>query len=437
MIGFLNITILFSIGYIGLHLPRAFMLLYCFSVSIIALFLLHYKAADRCSYAWLPRRLSLHVVLLSLFSATYVAGMFFWRFWVLPTNALDAVNALILPPLLFVVGVLGCSLGRLWASRSLLVYALGGLVYVLAALAISRDPWWDLWHIFDMVINVPWGSAGVFNVRSVEQNAYPALLLAPVACLFMGKCRNAKQFQILLGLIACSLLGAHAVASLNGRLGWLALFIASVPVVAQCISGLVKRRRIRLWIIPAAAIAVGFSAILLWGFQRVQHIDIWSQGICDERIGYHIGLLTRVQDAPWGGRFLRIPYHFCGEQLPRGLLAQSGGTVDMAHNVFLDILFSVGVLPSLLLLIAILPPVVLVLRTFFAMMLRWDWHVALRWGWLCLLVCQWLFQPLLYSDGLLYYLSFFVLGLLWAEATGAFCFTCGGDLTANRMGCRA
>jgi len=81
----------------------------------------------------------------------------------------------------------------------------------------------------------------------------------------------------------------------------------------------------------------------------------------------------------------------------------------------LDVLIS-----TLLLLAAVLPPLVVTLRGFLLSWLHWDWQVSLRWGWLCLLLCQWLFAPLLYSDGLLFYLSFFLLGLFAVESTRGF-----------------
>ena len=63
-----------------------------------------------------------------------------------------------------------------------------------------------------------------------------------------------------------------------------------------------------------------------------------------------------------------------------------------------------------------LPPVGFLLRTFVVSWRRWDWQDSLRWAWFCLLASQWLFQPLLYSDGILYYLSFFLLGLFCLES---------------------
>jgi hypothetical protein len=56
-----------------------------------------------------------------------------------------------------------------------------------------------------------------------------------------------------------------------------------------------------------------------------------------------------------------------------------------------------------------------VIRGFVAQLPYGDWQHALRWCWVCLLAVQWLFQPLFYSDGLLYYFTFLVIGLTAQE----------------------
>lgn len=146
----------------------------------------------------------------------------------------------------------------------------------------------------------------------------------------------------------------------------------------------------------------------------------WEQGLCDERISLFGSMLRRLSQAPWGGRLLRVPYVLCGQDSAEAWLAVAGGTVTMAHNVIFDIYFSVGWLATALLLIALAIPCGQVGVGLFWAGSRWSWHVVWRWSWFVLLVCQWSFQPLLYSDGLLYYFSFFVLGLFAAEARAGY-----------------
>jgi hypothetical protein len=59
---------------------------------------------------------------------------------------------------------------------------------------------------------------------------------------------------------------------------------------------------------------------------------------------------------------------------------------------------------------ALLPCLFVVMQSIPLGLRRLDLHFAVRWGWLVFLACQWMFNPLLYSDGILYYLTFFLMG---------------------------
>lgn len=140
----------------------------------------------------------------------------------------------------------------------------------------------------------------------------------------------------------------------------------------------------------------------------------WAQGLCDERLSLHLAILARVGSAPWGGRQLVVPYQLCDGS--PGLLAAENGSVALAHNVILDVFRDTGLLPALLLVAALLPLLLLALRGFLRSWRQgcWPWPIALLWGWLMLLLGEWCFQPLLYADGLLFSLSFFVFAVLAA-----------------------
>lgn len=411
--------------YVGLHLPRSFLLLYIFVGLVIWRACLGGQAL-RKSLNGLRSALVLRpALILLLFSIAYGSSMLAWRFWTLPADSLDLFNSLLLPTLLFLAGAQAASFSRLWSTRVLLAYAVGGLAYLLLALMLAREPWWDWSQVFPASISVPWGSAEEMNVRSVEQNGYAALLLLAPGLLMLASSALAAR---LLGLafILLSALGLHAVQSLQGRLGFVALLCAALPVLALLISRWSSsfysamrtswRPRFLAAFGLSAAIAAAVSACVRF---RPSDLGIWSQGVCDERFSLFASMLMRLHQAPWGGRLLRVPYWPCGGLEPI-VLDPSNGEVFMAHNVFLDIYFSAGFLPVLLLLVVILPGFWVGLRGFCLAWPRWDWLVCLRWGWVCLLVCQWLFQPLLYSDGLLYYLSFFVVGLCLVEGARSF-----------------
>jgi len=419
----LDFVALLLIAYVGLHLPRSFTLLYVLAGLITLLVSLQRRVSGFGMKGggltpWWPV-----LLLLSLFSVAYAVGMLAWGFWQWPADRLDLINAVLLPTLLAVAGMQAASLDRLWSSRLLLVYALGGLLYVLVALALAREPWWDWTQVFPSSIQLPWGAMPEMNVRAVEQNAYPALLLLPVALIVLvNPAKTAHRYWGCV-LIAGAALGAHAVLSLNGRLGWLALLLAAMPILWLGAAGVVDAfpRVVRTPTLIAMAVFIGLLGLQrLQGAGADQSVSIWSQGLCDERLNLFVGFLTRLPEAPWGGRLLRFPFASCFDHESL-LLDYAGGTHATVHNVVLDIYFSVGLVPVLLLLAAVAPLLWMIGRGFVKAWPFWDWQVALRWGWLCFLTCQWLLQPLLYTDGLLYYLSFFVLGLLAVEARRGFC----------------
>lgn len=411
----LNATSLFLIGYIGLHLPRSFVLFYIFAGVVLVL-------ANRFGRQKRQPAHSDHIrttLLLSVFASAYAFGMLAWGFWVWPSDALDILNALFLPALLFFVGTQAASLSYRWSTTLLLSYSIGGLGYGLAALANAREPWWNASQVFPLAIQVAWPSLAEMNVRSVEQTAYPALLLLAPALWLLARPTASRHRQLGLLLLVISLLGAHVVWSLNGRLAWLALGLALVPLVRPLCVHLHATWSVsirNMLVISGLVVALlGYTQHLLH-FGGVNGPTGWNQGLCDERFSTAGSMLMRLHHAPWGGRALRIPYTLCGDQLPSAFLAYPDGTITAVHNVPLEIYFTVGWLPVVLLTIAFIPNLLLILRDFWSAWSRCDWHFLLRWGWLCFLLCQWLFQPLLYSDGLLYYFTFFLLGLFVSGA---------------------
>lgn len=421
----IDTLLLLLTGYVGLHLPRSFLLLY---VIVGLLFwrtcLVHLEESEPLRWVQSPGVLRSALFLL-VFSVTYGFGMLAWGFWLLPADALDALNALLLPGLLFLAGVRAASLPRTWSTRLLLTYAFGALLYVLIALAFARSPWWNWSQVFPVSITVPWGSSVAINVRSVEQNGYPALLLlAPGLMLTFGSSTVPRR---LLGaaFLSLSALGAHVVGALEGRLGWLTLVVSMLPVVvllAVRLIASVPRSWCRSWPIPALVAMFGLAGVgtgIAVLNSRLQGSGIWSQGLCEERFSLYASILARLGQAPWGGRRLQFPFRTCGDQA-LNLVFGAAGQVGIAHNVWLDIYYTLGFVPVLLLLAALAPSALAVVKGFVSAWPAWDWQVCLRWCCFCLLLGQWLFQPLQYSDGLLYYLSFFVAGLFLVEGRRAF-----------------
>jgi hypothetical protein len=440
--------VLFLIGCLGLHVPKAFTSLYLLGALVLLL--------PRCSFLHVAepleqslRRWRLVVFLLILFSVTYSGSMLFWGFWSWSADRLDVINSLVLPALLFLAGLQVAALGRTWSTRMVLAYTFGSLAYTLVALILAREPWWSWWQIFPDVIQLPWGASPVMNVRSVEQNAFPALLLLPSSVLLLSRHRSVGRGLLGSVFAGVSLLGAHVVWSLNGRLGWLALLCAGLPVLGLTVLGVARSARsLPSKLSPILAVVLGMFFVFVGFFRQIpgpSH-NIWGQGFCDERLSMFGSILSRLHEAPWGGRLLQVPYVDCygipllfaAHNAPNPVAYTSAGRLSMAHNVFLDIYFNAGFIPCLLLLAAVLPPLVLTLRAFAISWRYWDWQDSLRWSAFCLLMCQWLFQPLMYSDSLLYYLSFFVLGLLCFESNAVRrAFACNGHVVTEPSESRA
>lgn len=415
-------------AYIGLHLPRSYVLLYILSASVAILIAKapafqgpRASSPDCNTVNWKPS-----IFFCFAFSVSFVVGYLRWGLWVWSADRADVVNALLLPGLLFWTGIqLGVAFRREFNTLVLLAYSLGCIAFAVSALAVSRVPWWDYGQVFSHQIFVPWGSLAPVNVRSVEQNGFPALLLlGPSITLLLNRpCRLLRYFAI--ALMVCSFVGAHVIWSFDGRLGWIALMISLVPCAISLASSLLLRYTAHSSkrFTPSGPLRLSFLALsagLLFLFVLFASFfngtsNIWSQGLCDERFGMFFAMLRKMHEAPWGGRLLNVSYLSCVNRLPLALAAE-GGSIESVHNVLLEIYYSAGIVPFAFLGLFLSAPASRVIRSFLARPFPWDWQLALRWSWLCLLVAQWLFQPLLYSDGLLYYFTFLVLGMFAQES---------------------
>lgn len=393
---------------VGLHPPRAFALLYLLA-ALLLLRIWRQSSMD------LRARWPL-LLLTVLFSISYSMGMLLWNQWTWSEDRADLVNALILPVLLMTCGF--AAGGRNWKlpTRILVGYAIGALIFAVLTLAVNRDPWWNVTQSFEISVLPPWGTATSVNVRSVEQNAMPSLLLLPVSVVALVQARalGRRPAAAWLGL-PLGLLGLHCIASFQGSLGMVVLVLAIVPWIGIALHQLAGLRP-RFW--PLAVLAGAISAVAIaWPrlLPKVAPQTGWGQGLCDERFSLFVEILKHAGRAPWGGRQLEVPFQNCdGSRLT---LAMEGGNVSMAHNVVLDVFLDVGLIPSLLLISVMFSLLLPVLRGFIQAWRRraWDWTIGLQWGWLVLLGCQWSFQPLISSDRLLYYFSFFVLAMMAAQ----------------------
>jgi len=411
----LKLFMLIVVTGVGLHVPKSFSLLYVFAVLCYALASRNDNGSVRIRRRLYRARWLLALVL--LFSIAYVYAMLYWQIWAWPSDRLDLMNALFLPWLLFATGLIAGSLGRTACTRVLLAYGLGGLVYVLIALGFAYNPLLGLGQKFINHIAVPWGATRIINVRSFEQNVFPSLLLLPVGLCILLRPRQSigKAFIWCFGF--AWVLGAYATWALDGRMGWIVCVTASLPVAIYSARSMNqwlfkwKRRNILL-----LCFGLGLALIVLANYFLVSSRGfVSSELLCDERFALFGAMMGRIHEAPWGGRLLRVPFDGCGGY-PHYVLAANNSNIAQAHNVLLDIYFNVGVVPSVLLLAFLIGCLRHCSAYFVHLLTALEWTSCLRWGWLCIIAVQWMFQPLLYSDGLLYYFSFFIFGILLAES---------------------
>jgi len=393
---------------VGLHIPKAFTLLY----GALVLCTWQVRQAQRPYLSSPPAYWRWSLLGLSIFGIVYVAIMLYWGF-ASPDGSglLDCISALVLPAACFWIGLRLPVLGRATATKLLLAYGLGALVYVVAALVAARHPWWASDQVFPLKIATPWGRPTVVNVRSIEQNGILALAMLPAA-FFLAVKPNLRARAWALVMAVSALLGLHAVLSLNGRLGFLALVLALVPSLAVAWH---LRQSWPKYLVPAALGGTVLVGALMGRHPSVQRL--LAEKSCDERFGVYAGFLQHLGKGLMGGHQIAVSSFRCDGKTPFAFGDGAPGSLTMVHNVVLDIYNDAGFLPVLFLLIALVPALLAILRGFWSLSIRgmWDWQWSVRWSWFVVLVTQWLFQPLLYGDGLLYYLSFLVLGLLAAE----------------------
>lgn len=339
-------------------------------------------------------------ICLFLFGISFSLRQLQLGYWILDLKSLsDLLTISIFPSACLVLGYIARLrfIGRAAVSAAVVSFSLGGLVYVLMALCVSRDPWWSLAEIFPSSVSVPWGSHGqlIENVRSVEQRAFPALsMLACVPLLFTQRKRNWLSLSLL--FLFSGGLAYHLLWSLNGRLRYVALVASFLPYLFA-ISNKLYRSFVALVILIVVSLGVRFRFL------------------CDERLPLQLAFLSHIKEFPWGGR--QISFGFKGCQGEDMFFAKPPNSLHLPHNIFLDVVNDVGVIPAFFLCIASSVIVLVLARGFFRDFIfeAWDIHDSLRFGLFAALICQSLWQPLLYSDRFLFTVSFLLTGAVVAE----------------------
>lgn len=374
----------------GLGFPKSFSLLY------LVLLFGGWQALRRGAAPPSPPLCRIAMALL-LFGCSYAAIQVWhgvWAPW--PSYVPEILAVAVLPSAGLWVGWL-LSHGRSDAQfRWLQAYVLGCLVYALLSVGLSHQPWWNLAQTFPHVLRVPWGDPQWLSTRAVEQRGFLALVqLALLGPLLWDVPR---RLSLVLSSLLLGALGLYVTYSTQSRIGLTTLYLALFPLLWHWRPG--RWRRL-------AMASYGLAPLLA----------LLSGRVCDERFGLVAQFVAHMARAPMGGRLLAFPYASClpHEQLVFG--GQPGSTAFTPHNVILDVFNDAGWIPFVLLLLAMLLLLKAWLQGFLKALVVEGCSpgLVLRWGIFSVLLVQWLAQPFLYTDQLMFSLGFVFLGITLAE----------------------
>jgi hypothetical protein len=340
--------------------------------------------------------------------------MLHFGFWQLTgRQILDVVSAVVLPSALL-------WWGAYWGRRDirlfvacLLSYGFGGLVFLVSALLKTWDFNWFQPHADAGSLLMAWGSEASMNVRSIEQNGILNLVLLPVGLVLLLRKRYWPGGLVLI----VAFVGWLSILPLaHGRLWIVSLALACWPLVCFAVLNLLSRFTAADW---TRRLIAGVLLMTVAGFL----IALWPHRsmFCDERFSMYMRALEHWPALGAGGRILEFQAPLCADNGTLTLVLRGGppGSTTMLHSVPLDVMATIGFWPALPMLIflgiafyAFIQFSCLWLHFFFVnrSLSQAGIPLLVLWSFSAVIFPQWLFQPLIYGDGLLYYLSYAILG---------------------------
>ena len=369
----------------GLGFPKSFTLLYiCLLVAVAKVI--------RTPGRPIPRAISIACISLIAFGIAYALIQIYQGVWSPPAQFKAEIAAVSLLPwsCLLVGWKIAPSRGYLMAKTTI-AYMAGCLIYALLSLSITEVMASDLPQ---NVLRVPWGNEAFLSIRAIEQRAFLSLPLLPLSC-YLGLCATNKLARIIsfLMFMMGSLALVFTIAA-HSRIGFLVLLISLGPYLT------LLQPRIRVALLGF----ISAFALYLAKFTRI---------LCDERIYLVSSFISHMPNAPMGGRVLVFSYADCDPKLMNQFGSFEGSDAFSPHNVILDIYNDAGIIPFIFLFSAIIIIVGLFLFSFlqaFRYSLLPDLCVFLIWGVFSTLLVEWISQPFLYTDQLMFTLGFLFIG---------------------------
>lgn len=408
----LTYPLLILFGLVGAHVPRSFTLMYLI-LGLSALMALPSESRHNIPLPLSGQRLfRILQLLVFLFSLSYPLAMVHYGFWDLDKRYLpDILNALLLPNALFLWGFhMACKRFRL-LNACLLAYSFGGLVFLLSALIHTRGFDWFAFGFSHGSLSLPWGNHSSMNVRSVEQNGILNIVMMPVGIYAL----SVRRYWLSVFFLSLSFIALLAVLPLaNGRLWIISILLSFWPLACRSFNSVSSRLTLTQysWTGPACLISL-IATIILSVHPR------FNDFFCDERFEMYRQAVIHWKELISGGRLLAFRSLLCDgrSSVLVSLNGMPNSDVTMLHSVPLDVAASVGLLVAFPLLVVLATALVL----FFVFALCWARNQAtlpttfdsyVFWSFLATLIPQLFFQPLIYGDGLLYYLSYAVIAAL-------------------------
>lgn len=396
------------VGLIGSHIPKASTLF----------FLLLAVLAWRCRKIR-PARFGLRwsVVCIFAFSIGYVIISVHHGLWSLSgRDLLDVISMAVLPSASVWVGA---KAGAHYSAKSMAIalaaYSTCALIYSFITLVYSRVFVQELGLLGLLPSSYPVHSlfflGKLINVRSIEQNASFAAAFLPLSILSIRKGQSLARSLFLCFIALLGLMGILTGIAFNGRLvilsaliSWFFLFIAWPPARYFVQRTVQKRLKVMAVVMFSSASAILFDLVSSRRY------------LYDERFDRYRGFASSFLAYPNGGNYMRFQWmdSVTGEVVIYDALGGGSDSSSLMHNVIMDVYVRAGWFPTVMLCLGVFPLLFFAVRNIVTGYVSSKSFIVLSIA-SAFLVCwaiQFLFQPLIYSDGLLFYFGFLLLGFL-------------------------